>query len=88
MPVAVATAAPPENVPHTLAETGLGDRLRVVVRADEVRHGKPAPDVFLEAARRLGIEPAACAVFEDSELGLEAARRAGMEPVDIRPWRH
>ncbi len=83
VPVAVATAAPPENVPHTLAETGLGDRLRVVVRADEVKNGKPAPDVFLEAARRIGADPRACLAFEDAPLGIRAARAAGMGCVAI-----
>jgi HAD superfamily hydrolase (TIGR01509 family) len=57
-----------------------------VVSSEDVQHGKPAPDTFLEAARRLKVEPAACIVFEDSNLGLEAAKRAGMVGVDIRPW--
>ena len=47
---------------------------------------KPEPDVFLEAARRLGVLPAECRVYEDSDLGIEAARRAGMEWVDVRDW--
>ena len=50
-----------------------------------MRH-KPEPDVFLEAARRLGAAPGRCFVFEDTDLGLEAARRAGMAGVDVRPW--
>ena len=41
--------------------------------------------MFLEAARRLGVEPASCTVYEDTDIGLEAARRAGMTPVDVRP---
>ena len=49
------------------------------------RH-KPEPDVFLEAARRLRVEPATCVVFEDTDIGLEAARRAGMAGVDVRGW--
>jgi HAD superfamily hydrolase (TIGR01509 family) len=58
----------------------------MVTAEDTARH-KPEPDVFLEAARRLGVvPPAACAVFEDTELGLEAARRAGMLGLDVRPW--
>ena len=50
---------------------------------DTTRH-KPEPDVFLEAARRLGVPPAVCVVFEDTEIGLEAARRAGMAGIDVR----
>ena len=52
---------------------------------DTPRH-KPEPDVFLEAARRLGVSAAACVVFEDTDIGLEAARRAGMASVDVRTW--
>jgi beta-phosphoglucomutase family hydrolase len=58
----------------------------VVTAEDTVRH-KPEPDVFLEAARRLEVEPANCVVFEDTDLGLEAARRAGMRGIDVRPMR-
>jgi HAD superfamily hydrolase (TIGR01509 family) len=55
----------------------------VVCAEDTARH-KPEPDVFLEAARRLGVPPAACCVYEDADLGIEAARRAGMSWVDVR----
>lgn len=74
-------------VERTLTTIGVYDWMATIVGAEDTERHKPEPDVFLEVARRLGIEPAACAVFEDSDLGLEAARRAGMEPVDIRPWR-
>jgi HAD superfamily hydrolase (TIGR01509 family) len=57
-----------------------------VVTADDVIHGKPAPDIFLEAARRIGVAPAYCQVFEDSDLGLVGALKAGMVATDIRPW--
>ena len=46
-------------------------------------HGKPAPDLFLLAAERLGVTPADCIVYEDGDPGLEAARRAGMRAVDV-----
>ena len=55
----------------------------MVVAEDTPRH-KPEPDVFLEAARRLGVAAAGCVVFEDTDIGLEAARRAGMAGVDVR----
>ncbi|MGE3372722.1 MAG: HAD family hydrolase [Vicinamibacteria bacterium] len=81
--VAVATSSPEENVVHTLLEIGLAARLRTVVRSDEVAHGKPFPDVFLEAARRSGVRPADCVAFEDAPLGVTAARTAGMRVVAV-----
>lgn len=53
--------------------------------ADDVARGKPSPDIFLEAARRLGVPAERCYAFEDADLGLQAARAAGMKAVDIRP---
>ena len=61
-----------------LAATGLRGYFRVVVSSDEMSHGKPAPDVYLEAARRLGVQPAGCVVIEDSLNGVLAGRAAGM----------
>jgi len=59
--------------------TGLWDRFEGrIFSATEVAHGKPAPDLFLHAAERMGVDPAACAVVEDSRYGVEAARAAGM----------
>jgi HAD superfamily hydrolase (TIGR01509 family) len=83
LPVAVATSAPAENVPHTLGQIGLRERLTLVVRSDEVPRGKPAPDVFLEAARRMGVPAAACLAFYDAPLGVTAARAAGMRVVGV-----
>jgi HAD superfamily hydrolase (TIGR01509 family) len=83
IPYAVATSAPAENVVHTLGELGLLARLAVVVRGDEVPRGKPHPDVFLEAARRLDRDPRTCLAFEDAPAGVAAARRAGMWCVGI-----
>ena len=58
VPIALATSAPRENVEHTLRELELASRLTVIARSDEVAHGKPEPDVFLEAARKLGVDAA------------------------------
>lgn len=87
MPMAVGSGGDGWVIERTLRTIGILDWMDAIVGAEDTERHKPEPDVFLEAARRLGVEPAGCTVFEDSELGLEAARRAGMEPVDIRPWR-
>lgn len=86
LPMAVATGGISPVVNSALKAIGLDGFFDTVVTSEDVQHGKPAPDTFLECARRLNIEPTACVVFEDSELGLEGARRAGMLGVDIRPW--
>jgi len=52
-----------------------------------VKNQKPAPDIFLEAARRIGVEPQFCRAYEDTDLGLAAIRAAGMDPVDVRQLR-
>ena len=83
VPVALATSAPRLNVEHTLAELDLTDAFPIIVRGDEVARGKPAPDVFIEAARRLGVDPADCLVFEDAPMGIEAAHAAGMRVVAL-----
>lgn len=79
--LAVATAAQTSNVEFTLDGLDLRKEFETVVSAADVPRGKPHPDVFLEAARRVGAEPADCIVFEDAPLGVEAARRAGMRCV-------
>ena len=83
IPMALATSAPKANVVHTLAELELASAFPVIVRGDEVARGKPAPDVFIEAARRLGVDPAECLVFEDAPMGIEAAHAAGMRVVAL-----
>jgi HAD superfamily hydrolase (TIGR01509 family) len=78
VPVAVASSSPRERLSRTLGRAGLLDAFDVVVAGDEVEHGKPAPDMFLLAAARLGVEPGACIVVEDSPPGVQAGRAAGM----------
>ena len=78
VPVAVASSSPHERLQRTLGRAGLLDAFDVVVSGDEVEHGKPAPDMFLLASARLGVEPGACVVIEDSPPGVQAGRAAGM----------
>ena len=84
VPMAVASNGHRENVEKTLGVTGLLGLFDFIVAAEDVKRGKPEPDVFLEAARRMGVAAGRCVVFEDSDEGLEAARRAGMDARDVR----
>jgi HAD superfamily hydrolase (TIGR01509 family) len=81
--VAVASSSPRARLNHTLARAGLADAFAVTVAGDEVARGKPAPDMFLAAAERLGIAPARCAVIEDSAPGVAAGLAAGMRTVGV-----
>ncbi|WP_200302044.1 HAD family hydrolase [Streptomyces adelaidensis] len=83
VPMAVASGSAREAIEVILAGTGLDAYLRTVVSADEVARGKPAPDVFLETARRLGAAPADCVVLEDALPGAVAAHAAGMRCVVV-----
>lgn len=90
VPMAVASAGKREIVEATLGATGMRNLFQEIVTVDDVGgRTKPAPDLFLEAARRLGVPPEECTVFEDTDEGLEAARRAGMSATDVRSvYRH
>jgi HAD superfamily hydrolase (TIGR01509 family) len=76
--LAVASSSPPKVILAALEGLGVRDAIGTIVSSDEVATGKPAPDVFLLAARRLGVEPGACLVVEDTLHGVQAARSAGM----------
>ncbi|MFE2168083.1 HAD family hydrolase [Streptomyces sp. NPDC059447] len=79
LPTCVASSGTHDKMRHTLGRTGLYERFAGRIHsATEVARGKPAPDLFLYAARRMGVDPAACVVVEDSRPGVEAARAAGM----------
>jgi HAD superfamily hydrolase (TIGR01509 family) len=81
LPRALATSSFRGHAEVSLAEAALMGRFDVEVTGDEVQFGKPAPDLFLLAAERLGVLPQSCVVFEDTPAGLEAAARAGMRRV-------
>ncbi|HZY62326.1 MAG TPA: HAD family phosphatase [Edaphobacter sp.] len=86
VPMAVATNGHRANVEATLAITNLLPLFDVIVAAEDVERGKPAPDVFLEAARRMKVAATECVVFEDSDEGLAGAGAAGMRGIDIRKY--
>ncbi|MBN9121391.1 MAG: HAD-IA family hydrolase [Planctomycetes bacterium] len=86
LPIAVASGGYRDTITRTLDRLGVRDWFDAMVTAEDTARHKPDPDVFLEAARRLGVEASKCVVFEDTDIGLEAARRAGMSGVDVRPW--
>jgi len=81
VPIAIASSAHPAVIAASLRAAGLADLFGVVVSSDDVPTGKPAPDVYLEAARRLGVGPGECLVVEDSRNGILAGRAAGMRVV-------
>jgi HAD superfamily hydrolase (TIGR01509 family) len=82
LPSCVASSGPHHKMAVTLRRTGLWERFEGrIFSASEVEHGKPAPDLFLHAARRMGFDPAVTAVVEDSVPGIEAARAAGMRAL-------
>jgi putative hydrolase of the HAD superfamily len=83
IPCAVASNSDRVWVDRILDIIGLTSRFRVIATADEVEHPKPAPDVYLLAAKRLGVPPQSCAAFEDSPRGLAAAHAAGMFTVAV-----
>jgi HAD superfamily hydrolase (TIGR01509 family) len=84
VPIAVASNGQRSIVEPTVEAIGLRSLFNTVVTLDDVAEGKPAPDLFLLAAERMGVAPYQCIVYEDSDAGLEAARRAGMRWIDVR----
>ena len=81
---AIASGGQAETLLPTARALGLDVLVDCIVTREDVAAGKPAPDVFLEAAGILGVDPARCLVYEDSDEGLQAARAAGMDAVDVR----
>lgn len=88
VPMAVASGGSRLVVEKTLQILGISDWFDEVVTADDVENGKPSPDIFLETAQRLGIDPEKCVVFEDGRAGIEAARAAKMEVVVVPTHLH
>jgi len=82
-PLGLASSANREVIDLVLELAGFRDSFRVTVSSEEVERGKPAPDVYLAAARGLGVEPAGCVAIEDSSSGLRAAAAAGMTVIAV-----
>lgn len=84
IPLAVASGGTRRSIEQVLGHLGIRDLFAAVVTNEDVVHQKPAPDIFLEAARRIGVPPHLCRAYEDTDLGMQAIRAAGMEAVDVR----
>jgi beta-phosphoglucomutase family hydrolase len=84
IPMAVASGGTRQIIPQVLEHLGIRHMFNAIVTSECVVNQKPAPDIFLEAARRIGVEPKFCRAYEDTDLGLQAIRSAGMEAVDVR----
>jgi beta-phosphoglucomutase family hydrolase len=83
IPRSIGSSTPRSNLDAILPVTGLADLFDAIACGDDVTHGKPAPDIFLLAAKKLHMPPADCLVIEDAHVGLEAARRAGMATLAV-----
>jgi beta-phosphoglucomutase family hydrolase len=84
-PLAVASGGKREIVRKILDASGILGKFQAIVTVEDYRHGKPAPDPFLEAARQLGVAPEKCLVFEDTRAGIASARAANMQWVLVQP---
>jgi HAD superfamily hydrolase (TIGR01509 family) len=84
LPMAVASGGTRHVINEVLIHLGIRELFGAVVTSEDVVRQKPAPDIFLEAARRIGVAPASCRAYEDTDLGLQAIRAAGMEAIDVR----
>jgi len=84
LPMAVASGGTKKIITQVLEHLRIAVLFDAIVTSEDVTNQKPAPDIFLEAARRIGVPPDRCRAYEDTELGLQAIRSAGMQAVDVR----
>ena len=87
IPMAVASGGNRPIIEQVLVHLGIRELFAAVVTSEDVVNQKPAPDIFLEAARRIGVPPQFCRAYEDTDIGLQAIRSAGMEGIDVRKLR-
>ena len=83
VPCAIGSSTHRLNIDCVLRHIRLADYFTAIVAGNDVTNGKPAPDIFLKAAERLGYAPSLCVVFEDAHVGIEAARAGGMKVVAV-----
>ncbi len=86
IPMAVASGGTQKIITQVLEHLNIRHLFDAVVTSEMVTNQKPAPDIFLEAARRIGVDPKFCRAYEDTDLGLTAIRAAGMDAIDVRQW--
>jgi beta-phosphoglucomutase-like phosphatase (HAD superfamily) len=84
IPLAVASGGTRKIIEQVLERLGIWQLFKAIVTSEDIVRQKPAPDIFLEAARRIGVPPQFCRAYEDTDLGMRAIRAAGMEAVDVR----
>ena len=84
IPLAVASGGTRPIIEQVLEHLGIRHLFQAIVTSEDVVNQKPAPDIFLEAACRIGVPPQFCRAYEDTDLGMHAIRAAGMEAVDVR----
>jgi beta-phosphoglucomutase-like phosphatase (HAD superfamily) len=84
IPLAVASGGTKSIIEQVLEQLGIRELFQAIVTSEDIVNQKPAPDIFLEAARRLGVPPQFCRAYEDTDLGMKAIQAAGMEAVDVR----
>jgi beta-phosphoglucomutase-like phosphatase (HAD superfamily) len=87
IPLAVASGGTRRTIEQVLEHLGIRNLFKAIVTSEDVAQQKPAPDIFLEAARRIGVPPRFCRAYEDTALGMQAIRAAGIEAVDVRELR-
>jgi beta-phosphoglucomutase family hydrolase len=87
VPMAVASGGTQKIIVQVLEQLKIRHMFQAVVTCEMVKRQKPAPDIFLEAARLIGVAPQFCRAYEDTDLGMQAIRSAGMEAIDVRTLR-
>ncbi len=86
LPMAVASGGTRRIIEQVLEHLGIRSLFNSIVTSEDVVNQKPSPDIFLEAARRIGVPPKFCRAYEDTDLGMQAIRAAGMQAVDVREF--
>lgn len=86
IPMAVASSGNREHVHNSLKDNGIFDWFDAVITCEDVTNPKPAPDIYLLAAKKLNVDPKKCRGFEDGDVGMQSLQAAGLEAIDVRLW--